>query len=180
MTSNTPQPTQAVPKLGQPASTSRFQKFHFWFLIPAIIIVPVWVGLGRTLFEVGGWGEFLTIIFYAPVLFVYHIVLLTLTLVKDWRRRAVHLSTMWLLTAYYVLAFINQLAFIDGGDTLESVNSVLTKWFGLSENVSTFIFEASFYSGIIIAIATVVNIIILLASQRKQAYESPGTQSRAA
>lgn len=180
MTVDTPRATQAIPKLGLPASTSRFQKFHFWFLIPAIIIVPAWVGLGRALFEVGGWGIFLTVIFYAPVLFVHHIVLLTLTLVKDWRRQAVHLSTMWLLTAYYLLAFINQLAFIDGGDTVESVNSVFTKWFGLSEDLSTFVFEVSFYSGIIIAIATTVNIIILLVSQRKQAYESSGTQSRAA
>lgn len=107
--------------------------------IACLCILPVWVGLGRIFFGVGGWLILATLFLLTPVLFFILAVLSVLTLTRQDVRATSKLtpaeSLLWI--GVIVSSILFELTLIDGGDTQESVNSVLTKVAGRGlENVS--------------------------------------------
>lgn len=101
------------------------------FTLGATVLLPLWVALGRTLFGVGGWMLFLTL-YVVPVLFAWLLVLTVLTLLRPSVRRGEGLNrgeaVGWAVVIAAALAL--ELTLVDGGDTDESQQSVLTRLAG--------------------------------------------------
>lgn len=131
-------------------------------LILSIPLVPIWVLLGRSIFGVGGWGQIGMIVTLVPAFFIYHIVLLAVVLSLSKKPVFIQKSTSRLLAAYYGLHVLYQFSFVDGGDTPESVNSVLTIFFGRGfEYASMVISNISFIVLCIIAIWVILDVVRL-------------------
>lgn len=149
-----------------------FRKIAFWSLLPAIILVPAWVGFGRIFFGAFGWAGYVTGPFALIVLFPYHFVLVLLALAG----KTVYLSlrTTRLLLVYYAALLINQLTMIDfaGSHDWNGVpafqGSVLTQR-GVPEVVNNAFFGVSTAVGfILIAMLVVVLVIDAVENRRKK------------
>jgi hypothetical protein len=125
----------------------------FWSLIPATVILPVWLVAGRTFMGgPSGWGIIFLVFTWAPVVFLYHILLLAISVVKNRRRwKNLKLSSASsqgmratdyfiaeqsasILTLYYVVSILVQFLMKDGNEH-GSVASIMTQWFGMSERL---------------------------------------------
>ena len=145
---------------------SRFEKIMFWSLLPATVILPVWLVSGRTVMGgPSGWGSIFLVVTWAPVLFLYHILLLAITIVKNhrrWNNKLQRKSSsssscsaekrFWammpmteyfiaeqsatILAIYYVVSVLVQLFMMDGDEHC-SVSSILTQWLGMSDRRSS-------------------------------------------
>ncbi|HEY1085340.1 MAG TPA: hypothetical protein VGE34_01270 [Candidatus Saccharimonadales bacterium] len=139
-------------------------KVAYWSLIPMILVMPIWIALGRAFFGAGGWMFLVTLPLAAVIFFPYHILLVVLAFVN--KKRELSEWAMLLLLTYYALAFTFQLSLVDGGDTKESVGSVLT-FIGLPELMNTIIFALSFGGGFIVMITLVVVMSMDIARSKK-------------
>jgi len=70
---------------------NRLERFMFWTLVPATVLLPAWLVVGRSLMGgPKGWGSIVLILTWGPILFLYHILLLTIYIVKNHRRKNKH------------------------------------------------------------------------------------------
>jgi len=142
----------------------RWQVIAYKSLIPALILIPIWVAGGRGFFSVGGWGVLITIIYAVVLVFPYQLILLILSLVN--KQKYLTKLASGLLYTYYGLLVLTQISLVDGGDTTESINSVLTKT-GISEPLSEIIFSISFDALIgVMMILIIVMIVDTVQSRR--------------
>lgn len=116
-------------------------------------VLPLWLTLGRSLpFDVGGWMMLIYIFTLAPAIFViflvFHLLLSKRADVKKTKR--IDSSDALLLIGLYVSLFLHGLFVVDGGDTAESVNSIASKYLGVSRNVSTGISDTLLLASIVL------------------------------
>jgi hypothetical protein len=151
---------------------SRFEIAMFWSLLPAVVILPVCLVAGRTIIGgPGGWGIIVLVFTWAPVLFLYHILLLAITVIKN-RRRWKHLKlsssssrdkgmqladyfiaeqSASVLTLYYVVSVLVQ-CFMKDGNEHGSVPSIMTQWLGMSERLCSDIGWLLFSASVALAV----------------------------
>lgn len=86
------------------------RKLTYYTLIPLLVIMPLWVGAGRILFDHNGFMVLFTFYLLMPVLFILQ--LLTVIFSYKTRKyavdRQVGVKTSILLTIYYVTGFLTQ------------------------------------------------------------------------
>ncbi len=122
-----------------------------WYLpIICLVFLPWWVALGRSIFDVGGWLILATLFLIAPVLVIALVILLPVTLLRKDVKAARSLQPietgLWI--ALLVSGIVYELTLMDGGDTEESLNSVLTKYGGHGlDTISGVLCTASFWVG---------------------------------
>lgn len=113
----------------------------------------------------GGWGIIFLVFTWAPILFLYHMLLLAITVVKNRRRwqnlklssssrgRGMQVADYFMaeqsasiLTLYYVVSILVQ-CFMKDGNEHGSVTCIMTRWLGTSErlcsDVGWLLFSAS-------------------------------------
>ncbi|HEY0965583.1 MAG TPA: hypothetical protein VGE13_03835 [Candidatus Saccharimonadales bacterium] len=127
----------------------------YFSLFVMIILMPLWFAFGRALFEVGGWGIFMTLPLAVILVFPYHILIAILAFLG--KKRNLSGRSLTLILSYYLFAAMAQLSFVDGGDTTESVGSVFT-FSGMPEVLNTFIFIVSLFGGIAAMIGIIVSL----------------------
>eukprot|EP00978_Attheya_sp_CCMP212_P003139 scaffold6461_cov48-Attheya_sp.AAC.6 len=101
-----------------------FQKVMFWSLVPAVLVVPVWMVVGRELMGgPGGWGGIILMWTVGPVLLLYHFLLLAVLLRCNKRVGnhspadfCVSVRLAKTLVIYYAAHFFLQIFMDDGGD----------------------------------------------------------------
>lgn len=125
--------------------TLQWQKVAYWSIFPAVLIVPPFFALGRSIFGAGGWEAIATIILAFFIILPYQLLLMVLALFGT--RGYLSKRTSVVLFTYYILMIINQLTLYGGGDSEDSFGSVMTR-IGLPEFLNTAIFYISFLTGI--------------------------------
>lgn len=112
-------------------------------------LLPIWLTVGKgMIFGVGGWVSLIYMFTLAPAIFaVLWLFFLLLYLRKDVKAtRSIGTVDSILLLSLYVSIFLHGFYLLDGGDTKESVNSVASKHFNVSQELS------SEYSGAFVAL----------------------------
>lgn len=159
-TVNVSAPANAV-KSADTTNKTSLQIFYYYFLIPAVLIVPIWTAIGRGLFGAGGWGILFTFFYLAPIVLIYHFALCILAMIKFSNRRAFDKTSSLFMTIYYLSIFLFQISLVDGGDTKESVGSAISMLGGNSqflESTSTFLSMLSLLLVVVFGIATLISI----------------------
>lgn len=140
-----------------------FQVIMFWSLLPAIVVMPLWLVMGRE--YVGGpsgWNGVLLMFLVAPPLFIYHVVLLILHVRKTLREESPHFlmsaDSATTLVAYYVVSFLAQIFMNDGGDQ-GSMGSIAEQKWGLPRNVCSFVEQSLLLGtlGLLVVLMVLVN-----------------------
>jgi hypothetical protein len=126
---------------GSSRSRHWFGRVMFWSLGPAIVIMPFWMLLGRTLMGgPGGWMTLLLMKYVCPVMFFYHIVLwyVLFGVIVD-RRTATTIRDFgvsdrfgFVLLGYYATAFCQQVFMSDWGDEELIMPSVAEAFLGIN------------------------------------------------
>jgi hypothetical protein len=126
---------------GGSGSRRWFGRVMFWSLGPAIVIMPFWMLLGRTLMGgPGGWMTLLLMKYVCPVMFFYHIVLwyVLFGVIVD-RRTATTIRDFgvsdrfgFVLLGYYATAFCQQVFMSDWGDEELIMPSVAEAFLGIN------------------------------------------------
>ncbi len=141
-----------------------WQRIAYWSIFPAVLLAPAWLAIGRGFLGAGGWLFFYTIPAAAVIFLPFQLALMILTLVTK-KRYLTRWSSISLYT-YYVALIVLEISLVDGGDTQESLGSVLTFW-GVPDILNAVIFSAA---AIVVAsamIALVVFLVIDVARIRK-------------
>lgn len=141
----------------------KLQLFIRKILLPMVIIMPIWVAIGRVFFGIGGWMVLLSV----PLGFLTFIILLVMYFLTpkypdEFGRSVVTRKSAYFYSAIYVSLFLFEIFFVDGGDTIESVNSIATKFLGviLNEQISSFLFEVFIICAGLLAVIFMVMLII--------------------
>jgi hypothetical protein len=134
-----------------------WRRIAFWSIFPAIIFAPLWFAFGRTTFDVSGWGLFYTLFGAIVFIFPYQLIVMILSLLG--KKGYLSVGASVLVYVYYLLLIITQLSFVDGGDTLDSVKSVLTAA-GVSEATNDVIGSVSWVGGLIVMVALIIVLIV--------------------
>jgi hypothetical protein len=135
------------------SATTADGRVMFWSLGPAIVIMPFWMLLGRTLMGgPGGWMTLLLMKYVCPVMFFYHIVLwyvLFGVIVDSCRSTTTTIMDFGVsdrfglvLLGYYATAFFQQVFMGDVGDVelimpsiAESILGIDARWCGYIQNL---------------------------------------------
>lgn len=139
-----------------PSMGDFLSKATYYSLFAMVLLMPFWVAFGRAFFGVGGWGVFYTLPIAVLMVFPYHVLIAILAFIG--KKSQASLLTAILLLSYYFFAIMSQLSFVDGGDTKESIGSVLT-FGGIPEALNTAVFVTSAIGMIVAMIATVASLI---------------------
>lgn len=135
------------------------QKFLYKTQIIMLLFIPLWVAIGRGLFDAGGWYVLVTLFVLGPILFVG--LLLTLVLTRFRKDIKSNQSLPILDTALLSTVYIGSLLFgffiEDGGDTKESVGSAASKLFNIPS------YEALNYLAIISMALALISLLVLIA-----------------
>lgn len=121
-------------------------------------VLPLWLTIGRSFFGSGGWMTLIYIFTVAPFLFVF-LFILSVLLIKRYDVRLTKLvspADVVLLLGVYVSTFLHGFFLVDGGDTQESVNSVASKYFGFSHDISQVLSNTFFALAAILLLACVI------------------------
>lgn len=134
------------------SEAKRWQRIAHDLIFPSVVVVPLWFGMGRSLFGISGWGIISLTIIALFTLVPYHIILIILS----WAGKRAYLSkpASVLLFVYLVLQVVVQMAFLDAGDTPER-SSVLTA-IGASESLNDTILGIGLSAMIIVMAALLI------------------------
>ncbi|MES2631246.1 MAG: hypothetical protein V4611_04800 [Patescibacteria group bacterium] len=138
-------------------SSTTWGQIAFWSLIPAIVLVPLWLTLGRTVFGVGGWYILIFMFSLAPLAFIYHVTVEILAWFGP-KKRSLTSNAAYILGTYYGAVLLFGLSIVDFGDTSGSEASVLTA-IGIPLIVSHLISAAS---GLIMLVAAILLLVVLI------------------
>lgn len=138
-------------------------------LILMMFTLPLWVTFGKGLiFGVGGWLALISIFTIAPALFVvfliFALLLMTRKDVIESRRLGVFDSVLLLIL--YLSIFLFSIFVVDGGDTPESVDSVMSKYNFVSQSLSGQLSEIFMLSSVLLII---VGFVIFIFEAMKRA-----------
>lgn len=115
-------------------------RFNILLLAVMSFFLPFWLTIGKSmLFGIGGWVGLAYIFTVAPAIFVIlWLLFILLALRKDVREtNSIGIVDTLLLYALYITIFAHGIFLVDGGDTQESVNSIATKYFGITHQTSS-------------------------------------------
>lgn len=120
-----------------------YQKVLFWSLLPAILVVPIWIAAGRCFMGgPGGWGTIIFMGTVSPVLLIVHAVLFCVALGKNRKRDILRPNDYYLtattskaLSFYYASHFLLQIFMDDGGDQ-GTMGSIAENHLGMSGKVA--------------------------------------------
>ena len=136
-----------------------FQRLSLILLPIMTFALPFWLTFGRIMAGSAGWLTILYMVFVAPVLLVAMLALNILAwLQKDVRRKA-ELSRIdaFLLLAFYISVFFHGFFLVDGGDSEDSLNSVMTlMWHNRLLDLSTFLSSAALWLSLLLLITCIV------------------------
>lgn len=107
---------------------SFWQKYKLPLMIfVAFTLAALWVGAGRILFGVFGWMAFITLFMFAPIIFLYGIVLAMVAAIRQrtYRYRKQGPFMIW-VTVTLVALFCVGFFMPDGGDAKDSFASPLS------------------------------------------------------
>lgn len=97
------------------------------------LAAAMWVGFGRALFGAGGWLTLITFLMWMPAIFVFGLVVGVITSIRYKKTGYVFSKLVSrLYIALFAALFILGFTLVDGGDTEESVGSLLTKLLGVN------------------------------------------------
>ena len=142
---------------------------YFWGLFPAVLLVPLWVGIGRLFFGVGGWVSVFSMLLFAPFLFLVHLVVLSINLAanRTLRPKALSRATFIALSFYYISVLVWGAAIVDSAQTSSGSASVLTQLFGGSTGLSGALAVLSgFLAVILLGVVLITSLIHLALSKR--------------
>lgn len=157
------QATESTTTLFDGYNVSHLQKF-----LPAyLIILSLWVAFGRVFFGLGGWGILLSIFMILPALLGYMLVISVILYIKSRKLYLMSKIVRYIFIAILVCMFVAGLTLVDGGDTVESVNSILTFLTGANhgstDNMMFEISEGLTAASMIVGSALIMISIIVLA-----------------
>ncbi len=111
-----------------------FRRAMYRFIFISACIVPIWIGIGRGFWGIGGWGYIGTVLWYAPVLIVFHILYIIFVAgnIESKKLKLLSMRTSLILLTYLVAGIIFEISLVDGGD--EDYFSVLSKVTNLEIN----------------------------------------------
>lgn len=143
---------------------------YFWGLIPALILVPAWVGIGRFLFDIAGWMTVFAVILFVPVLFIGQSILLILNLIAErlQQTKMVSKASFIALSCYYVAVLVWGAAIPDTADVPTGAASILTKLFGGSTGSSEQLAAFSGFLAIVFLAWAIVTSVIHIALSKRQ------------
>lgn len=132
-----------------------------YILLPMALILPFWLILGRGL--VGGSSGWVAVVYFFYVAPPLILSLLAMRLLVKTRVDALgqkHFGKVdsMLLSTVYLSVFLHGFFLVDGGDTEESVASVVTQ-LGVSNEVSEFYGEVFFLTSLLLIIVTLAVLI---------------------
>ena len=142
-----------------------FRRSIYYAVFISAFVAPLWIGLGRAFFGIDGWGVILTVIFMMPIAFAYHF-LLVMVVRENKKSRATRLVSLRAATAfaaYLLVVILFEISMVDGGDTSDSINSVITMMSNqvVSRDISTVIAQVCLsllpITGLIALIAFIVD-----------------------
>lgn len=109
-----------------------FQRISLFLLMIMILILPFWLTFGRSLLGSDGLLTLLYIFFIAPVIFITILVFNVLIWARRDVRQELRLGKIdsFLLLLFYIFVFLHGFFVVDGSDSPESLNSVMTVFFG--------------------------------------------------
>lgn len=145
--------------------------------IPAVIVLPIWIGIGRLLFGAGGWLMLITLFLLTPVLFIWLLVLAIATLARHDVRdnKALPLRDAKIFAVVYGAMVLFGFFLVDVGDTEDSVGSAFSMLLGhhlvgLSVVLAVM---TGFVSFVALLIASMLTIRSLTQSRRKPTPPDP-------
>lgn len=120
-------------------SPTSWQKAHYKFLRPAIVVVPLWLAFGKCLLGGPfGWNSMIYLMAVCPFLALFHVLLAFLATRKNGLRNGLAPADYFVshrlagaLTIYYLIHIAWQLVLEDGGDA-GTDPSLAERWFGMS------------------------------------------------
>ncbi len=156
----------SAPITNKPEKFIGLRKFHYYFLMFAVVLVPFWFAFGSYILGApAGYGLLASMIFFSPILLIYQVIILSLTLMnrKSKENKKVSLVVGVLLSVYYFSLVMYKLITgdtggnIDTADSLKQYNSVSTNLLGVE--IGNYL--ASF-AGIVLIIITILAITIFV------------------
>jgi hypothetical protein len=148
---------------GQIHQMSRLQRF-----LPLLLVISsTWVTVGRGLIGVGGWLFLVTFFVFLPVLLLYTTII---SLVLRHKRKYGYVmsgSTRYVFLTLLSCMVLFGFTIVDGGDTTESVNSVLTVILHANNgttdsplfNISNGIASISLTAGVVLMLTSLIMLI---------------------
>lgn len=155
----------------QPTQATTWGKVAFWSLIPAIILVPLWITFGRAIFGVSGWNMLIFAFTLLPLSLGFHILVEILAWFGPVKRSLSNKATLF-LGIYYIAIFLFGLSVIDYSDVMNSENSGLMV-LGLSEVFTNVVTALSAIVAVGAAITLVVLLIRDIVKSRKAKIQTP-------
>lgn len=146
-------PSNQQPILTNEPSSPQANKWTsvaFESLLPACVLVPLFIVFGAH----AGWGTLILIFYIAPIAFFFHIGACIMAHFGSRKRHLGRYATV-ALAVYYASLVLSVLAFLNGGDTAESVGSRLTD-LGIPRAVSDGVSMFAGYASIASMVALVV------------------------
>lgn len=141
-----------------------WQRIAFWSIFPAIVYIPFWFAFGRESFGAGGWMGLFTIMVGLVVIFPYQLVVMALALMA--KKQYLSRWASGLIYLYYTLQITLQISLVDGGDTTQSVGSVLT-FKGVPDLANNVIYGMSLTTGLVVMVALIVIMIMDVTRSRR-------------
>jgi hypothetical protein len=136
-----------------------YKRLSFIFLPLMALVIPLWLTLGRAgLFGVGGWGLLVIMFTIAPGLLIVLLLLYGILLARPGVRRLKQTGTLdgILLLSLYLSTILFGIFLVDGDDTKESLNSVASKYMGISLADSDIITLVFLYASLALILATFI------------------------
>lgn len=115
-----------------PRAVIALRNFAYYAMIPANIVLIIWVWIGRALFGSGGWWMLIFLVSVVPVLIAALALTTVLAMVQHLPKPGGLLSTaqFWALAAVWLSMFGFGLFIVDFGDSKESYSSAFSQVFG--------------------------------------------------
>ena len=138
-------------------SANNLPLIMYWSLVPAILVMPLWMAMGRLLLggPVGWMGVFYFFV-VSPIVLIYHGMLYW---AWHWHRKSgtVDPTSAYVLLAYYIFCFSHQLFMRDGGDR-GTEGSVAQNYLGVPMNLCDLIADGL----LILIIIVMVSLLVLV------------------
>jgi len=146
-----------------------FQRISLVLLMVMTFFLPFWLTFGRNAFGSHGWLTVPYLFFIAPILFITLLVFNALLWARRDVRRITELSKVdsWLLLVLYTFVFLHGFFIVDGGDTPESLDSVMTILFNNNlHDLSALLSAVTYTISCLLLIACLVTFIYELTKKR--------------
>jgi hypothetical protein len=145
----------------------------FLWMIPANLLLIVWVWIGRLVFGVGGWFLLILLISVVPVLLVALLITTILAFTQHGRPRALTPLQAWAQLVMWLGLLVGGAVMPDFGDTDDSQLSLLTQVFGYSDGLYDLSFSIALGAGFVAVVAYALLLVALVFGRREADEATP-------